>query len=413
MSELLSLLNENESEWIDFKKQFHENNAELLHDFLCLANSSFNGDRFIVYGVANDKSLHDLSSDPNKKTNADLHDFLRQVHLNHIPKAELTFHNYDGNELGFLRIFNSTQKPFFVRKDFQKGKFLVRAGVIYTRLSDTNIPRNETAPDEQIERMWKERFGLLTPNNISLEKHFPVKLDDSRDRVHEIFGDPDATGWLIEHYYSEGIEISYDQHSDTVDGLVIYHLPSGTAFEGTIFGLRLGDSFSKVKETLGKPTFWGLAYKDSSMAVWNIRGKLLVVEIWSNRYRDNKIPFHQLGTVKSIMYCNEKSYVGYNVLVVKALAQLQLGQTPKEFEREDIVLMDIELDDSVFGESYEILGARPHTFGGAEVLVAFVESETVLAFWVYPLQWQFPVIRGIYKISNSKDDIETEFNSDN
>ncbi len=409
MSELLNLINEKESEWIDFKRQFHENNAELIHDILCLCNSSFDGDRFIVFGVANDKTLHDVSNDSNKKTNADLHDLLRQIHLNLIPKVELTSFNHNGNEIGILRIFNSTQKPFFVRKDFQKGKFLVRAGVIYTRLGDTNIPRNEVAPDDHIEMMWKERFGLLN-QNISLEKHFPVKLDDSRERVQEIFGKPDSVGWLVEHYYSEGIEISFDQHSDTVDGLVVYHLPSGTAFEGTVFGIRLGDSFSKVKQIIGKPSFWGLAYRNSSMAVWRIDEKLLVIEIWSNRNRDNTIPSQQLGTVKSIIYCNKKSYVGYNVLVVQAIEQIQRGEIPKEFEREDITLMNIELDNPVFKESYELLGARQATMGGAEVLVAFEESEIVLAFWVYPLQWQFPVIRSIYKLGEAIKQVESGSN---
>ncbi len=410
MSELLDLINEKESKWIDFKRQFHENNAELLHDILCLCNSSFDGDRFIIFGVANDKTISSISNDPNKKTNADLHDFLRQVHLNLIPKVELSFLNHNGNALGFLRIFNSTQKPFFVRQDFQKGKVIVRAGAIYTRLGDTNIPRNETAPDDQIETMWKERFGLLNPSNISLEKHFPVKLDDTRQRVSEIFGEPDSVGWLVEHYYSEGIEISYDQHSDTVDGLVIYHLPSGTAFGGTVFGIRLGDLFSKVKEILGKPSFWGLAYRNSSMAVWSIDEKLLVVEIWSNRNRDNTIPFQQLGTVKSIIYCNKKSYVGYNVLVVQALEQLQRGEIPKEFEREDITLMNVNLDDETFTESYELLGARQAIMGGAEILVAFTESKIVLAFWVYPLQWRYPVIRSIYKLGESIEQIESDSN---
>jgi hypothetical protein len=94
--------------------------------------------------------------------------------------------------------------------------------VIYTRLGDTNIPRNETAPEDHIEIMWKEHFGLLNPKAISLEVDFPVKLDDTREHVLKVLGEPDTTGWQIEHYYSEGIEVSYDQHFDTVDGLIVY-----------------------------------------------------------------------------------------------------------------------------------------------------------------------------------------------
>ena len=76
--------------------------------------------------------------------------------------------------------------------------------------------------------------------------------------------------------------------------------------------------------------------------------------------------------------------------------------TPPTFETEDILTKYAEienpLDTQIFNEEYELLGARPAWGGGAEVLVAFIESKVVLAFWVYPLQWIYPVIRAIYKL---------------
>lgn len=76
-----------ESEWLDFKREYHDNTADLLHDVLCLANAYADSDRYLVFGVANDRNAHDVANDPNRKTNADLHDFLRQVHLNRIPTS--------------------------------------------------------------------------------------------------------------------------------------------------------------------------------------------------------------------------------------------------------------------------------------------------------------------------------------
>ena len=398
MLNIRSIISQKESESLDFKREFHENNAKLLHDILCLSNSFYEGDRFLVFGIANDKTIQGVENDPNKKTNAGLHDFLRQVNLNRIPQVELTFHQVDGHEIGLLQIMNAPKKPYFVRKDFQDGKILVRAGVVYTRLGDTNIPRNETAPEDHIEIMWKERLGLLRLRVITLEESFPIRLDDTRERVLEVLGKPDATGWQIEQYYSHGIEISYDQHFDTVDGLAVYPLPSGTAFEGTVFAIKLGDSFNKVKEVIGRPSHWGLAYENSSIAVWEIDDKLLVVEFWRSSTRKTLLSSQQLGTVKSIAYCNRKSLIGYNALVAIAIEQIKRGITPSSFESEDILTMDIELDSPMFSEEYEILGARPSIVGGAEVLVAFTASEVVLAFWVYPLEWQYPVIRAIYKL---------------
>jgi len=408
MLNIQSLISRNESESLDFKREFHENNAKLLHDILCLSNSFYEGDRFIVFGVANDKTVHDVENDPNKKTNADLHDFLRQVHLNKLPQMELTFHQVYGHEIGLLQIINAPKKPYFIRKDFQVGKIIVRAGVIYTRLGDTNIPRNETAPEDHIEIMWKEHFGLLNPKAISLEVDFPVKLDDTREHVLKVLGEPDATGWQIEHYYSEGIEVSYDQHFDTVDGLIVYPLPSGTAFEGTVFGIKLGDSFARVKEIVGRPSHWGLAYENSSIAVWEIGDKLLVAEFWRSDSRKTLLSSHQLGTVKSIAYCNRKSFIGYNALVAIAIEQIKRGVTPPAFEKEDILTMDVELGSPIFSEEYEMLGAQPALYGGAEVIVAFMESKIVLGFWVYPLEWQYPVIRAIYKLGGASNTTDAE-----
>jgi hypothetical protein len=397
--DLQNLLAQKESESLDFKREFHANNAKFLHDILCLSNSFYEGDRFIVFGVANDKSVHGIETDRNRKTSADIHDFLRQVYLNKIPPVALTFHQLAGHEICVLQIANTPKRPYFVRKDFRDGKATVRAGVIYTRLGDTNIPLNESAPEDHIEIMWKERFGLFRPSHIKLEKDFPVKVGDSRERVLDELGKPNATGWNVEHYYSEGIEISYDQHFDTVDGLIVYPLPSGTAFEGTVFGIKLGDAFARVKDTVGRPSHWGLAYENSSIAVWEIEDKLLVVEFWrSSSNKTTLLSSQQLGTVKSIAYCNRKSFVGYNALVAIAIEQIKRSIAPTTFEREGILTEEPELHSLLLNEEYEMLGARPCIMGGAEVVVGLIESKVACAFWVYPLQWQEPVIRAIYKL---------------
>lgn len=407
MEDLQNIIAQKESVWLDFKREFHSNNAKLLHDILCLSNALYDGDRFIVFGVANDKTIYRVENNPNRKTNADIHDFLRQMHFNKIPQVELTFHQLSEHEIGLLRIENLPQKPYAIQQDFQRDKIHIRAGVVYTRLSDTNIPHNETAPEDHIERMWKERLEYKHIKSLSFEETFPIKLDDTMEKVLEVLGEPDATGWRIAHYYSEGIEISYDQHDDFVDGLSIYHLPSGTAFEGTLFGIKLGNSFAEVKENLGNPSYWGLSYEKSSIAVWEFDDKLLLIRIWSNKNQDNSIPFQQLGTVRSISYCNQKSFIGYNALVARAIEQIANGEIPKEFEREDISIRGITLDNPIFRKEYELLGAQPAMFGGAEVLVAFPETKEVIAFWIYSLQWKYPVIRAIYKMGQDIDETES------
>lgn len=83
-----------------------------------------------------------------------------------------------------------------------------------------------------------------------------------------------------------------------------------------------------------------------------------------------------------------------------AIEQLKRGISPPVFETKDIMTMNIELDSPIFMEPYEMLGVRQAPAGGAEVLVAFIESKVVLGFWVYPLEWKYPIIRAIYKLSS-------------
>lgn len=125
MNDLQEIIAQNESEWLDFKREFHTNTAKLLHDILCLSNAFYDGDRFIVFGVGDDKTIRGVESDPNRKTNADVHDFLRQMHLNKIPQVELTFHQLAGHEIGLLRIKNTPFKPYIIQRDFQRDKVLL------------------------------------------------------------------------------------------------------------------------------------------------------------------------------------------------------------------------------------------------------------------------------------------------
>jgi len=63
--------------------------------------------------------------------------------------------------------------------------------------------------------------------------------------------------------------------------------------------------------------------------------------------------------MRSISYCNRKSFVGYNALVAIAIEHIKRGVTPPAFDKEDIQTMNVNLDSQIFDEEYEVLGARP------------------------------------------------------
>ena len=54
-----------ESRYWDFKLQHHENNAELIHDILCLANAEHDGQRYLIFGVEDQSyELHSITETP-------------------------------------------------------------------------------------------------------------------------------------------------------------------------------------------------------------------------------------------------------------------------------------------------------------------------------------------------------------
>ena len=75
-------------------------------------------------------------------------------------------------------------KPFFLLEDRIDGKDRIRNGVIYTRLGDTNIPLGESAPEDHVELMWRERFGLGLNPLARLDK-----LVQEKDRWIKIGGE--------------------------------------------------------------------------------------------------------------------------------------------------------------------------------------------------------------------------------
>lgn len=152
-----------EGEYCDRKRQFHSNNAELLHDILCLANACASCDRFLIIGQADDQEIVGIEGDPNRKRNSDLIDMLKKSRLNRLPDVKLIDYEWNGHIISIIYVSNSHAKPYFATQDYLVGNTRVRAGVIYTRVGDTNTAIDGSGTDEQIELMWRERFALDIP----------------------------------------------------------------------------------------------------------------------------------------------------------------------------------------------------------------------------------------------------------
>lgn len=199
MRELIKQLvqEEREGEWWDFKLKHHVNLADLLHDVLCMANILYKGDRYIIFGVDNDYKMVGINVDDKRNTQADILDYFRKMRFANynIPSMELSTHTFDGIEVDLLTIKDSKNKPYFITEDERKGKTIVRSGVIYSRLGDSNTPKDRCANPYEIEAMWRERFGL---NDKASDRFMNVLVDFNNwqyDGIDSAFYDidPDYT----------------------------------------------------------------------------------------------------------------------------------------------------------------------------------------------------------------------------
>lgn len=79
ISELINL--RTEGDYWDFKLKWHENNADLLHDIICMANNLVNRDAYIIIGVSDSKNPDGVRvqgvAEAGRKNQQNLIDFLK------------------------------------------------------------------------------------------------------------------------------------------------------------------------------------------------------------------------------------------------------------------------------------------------------------------------------------------------
>ena len=148
----------------DFKCRHHTNNWKLIHDVLCLANAEHDGPRFLVFGVKDgDFSVDSIEQDSGRRTQADIATMFRNNARKFFQSRFPTFH------LQEIEIHDALVDVLVIENEPKKPYYLVdrvgclRAHHIYTRVCDTNTGIDDAAQPHEIERMWRERFGLDKP----------------------------------------------------------------------------------------------------------------------------------------------------------------------------------------------------------------------------------------------------------
>ena len=168
-STILDLVSrQGEGTYWDFKLKHHDNTADLVHDVLCLANAEHSGRRYLVFGVNNETfEIVSILETEERRTQADIialfRDNARKLFQSRYPDFHLREIQLEGKSLDVLVIEDRPHKPYYFVEPYAKGRRKVHAHHIYTRVGDTNTPISDSAPPHEIERMWRERFGLDKP----------------------------------------------------------------------------------------------------------------------------------------------------------------------------------------------------------------------------------------------------------
>jgi hypothetical protein len=177
-----------EENFFDYKEQWHDNKAKLLHDILCLSNAAYQGDRYLIFGVSDEgKKIGVKNTDSNRMKDHNFYDWFRKLPLNKSLAIQFYVIKDKENNLEFdiIQISDSNHKPFFLLKDPSDSdekktdsktplKTTVRVGYIYTRNGNTNTPPNESAHESDIEKMWRNRFGI----DLSVLERFKLLLQE-------------------------------------------------------------------------------------------------------------------------------------------------------------------------------------------------------------------------------------------
>lgn len=146
----------------DFKRDRHAKPGDLIKDIICLANSPrHTGDRYIIYGVDDTGTVVGMQS-AKHRTQADIVNTLSNAGFagGVYPDIYLERIELQGLEIEVLVIKDHPEKPYYLQRAYNRDGVRLNAGTVYSRVRDSNTPSDQVAPSHDIERMWRERFGL-------------------------------------------------------------------------------------------------------------------------------------------------------------------------------------------------------------------------------------------------------------
>lgn len=152
--EIISLIrSRKEDYYYDFKKEFHKKDEDLLYDIICLSNNLENRDAYLIIGVTDDFKA--IGIDETCKSN-NIYDFIKSKKFAGDFKPEIEIKNiyYKYKKLMVIKC-KATKHILYYLVERYGG---VKDNTIYTRVGDTNTPKDRSASYNEIEKLWRIHF---------------------------------------------------------------------------------------------------------------------------------------------------------------------------------------------------------------------------------------------------------------
>lgn len=271
VEELIKL--NHEGDYWDFKKQWHGNKAELLHDIICMANSPKNIEKYIIIGIdeENDFSIVDITNDTRRRNTANLNNFLRAHSFIGGVRPLVRVENIiiGKQMLDVIVIEDSDNTPFILAGDYSDGPHgrtkTVRQGNVYVRVGDTNTPLDKTADNDKVEALWRKRFHLdktpLEKFNCYLRSPNDWSSDENRENFYHKYA-PEYT--VSFDYDQEELDINHDFLCKMyIDGTAKYSTASLKVYGPTIKHLDYA-SMDGGRFTILRPQYYSIIKKHDS-----------------------------------------------------------------------------------------------------------------------------------------------------
>lgn len=193
-----------EGDYWDFKQEWHEHKGELIKDIVCFANTVHDKDCYLIFGVSDSLEITGMKKERRKQ--ADILDMLSTINFagDIVPRIEVDTVILEGKEVDILTIFNVEKTPIYLKKSYHP----MQAGCVYTRVGDRNSP-NDIADIDQIEYLWKKRFGLLKPALDYIFERLKHKEEwkESGDYYYNIY----RPEYMLHKYYNKELESLKDE----------------------------------------------------------------------------------------------------------------------------------------------------------------------------------------------------------